>query len=766
MAYRFFLLLYILVVLMPALRVLDVISSQGLYLNVINFFSTVYILYEMYLKKNVQFKFNYNFVIVSFTCFFLWSSVTIFWALNKSESLRVISEIFTIILALINILFHSRQIKINRIHFIFCILFFMQILEISFLTFDYLKDILNGIYRPGSMRYLGLTGNKNIASFSVLIKVPVFLYFIYTKNNFKFKIYFKSVSYLGIFLSFYIIFFVTLTRAAQISYILLILFFIIQNIRSSFIESKGILAKLKPQIQFLIPVLLALFIGINFSNNTVSINENISTAFETQDASSNERLKFYKYAIEIISDNFFTGTGIGSWELESIKKDRLEMKSYVVPYHTHNDFLEIFSETGIFGFLFFYVPIIILYIQLFISILFNENNDKRYTSLIIFLMLSMYIADALLNFPFARVIQNINLIFIIVLGCYNLKDKFVLIGKPSNLKKINFLIVFFFLITPLSIYSSYRQFSSSRDQSLLLYAFNQNNFKFFTDEELQKIERVYPNLTLTALPISTIIGIHYFTYGDLEKADKYFREGIKANPYLNISKSYLGRVFDKKGIKDSARYYTKKAFENMPHNPVHFAHYVQVLIRDYDTLTIKEAYDFIPNKQKDERFEKLYYLAMSNLLDKDEGRLVLNNVKKGSIEDDGLKKSYYILELGRERVAEGYINYLKAESYFKNNDFSSAAKFYDLAFEKNPLEYPYIENASIAYLRQGKLDKAMEKINVVIDNMDFENVNGKAYYIKGLIYLEMDEQKIACEEFEKALKYNFNSEVALFNYCR
>ena len=751
---------------MPALRVLDVISSQGLYLNIINFFSTVFILYNTYFTKNQRFKFSYNFIIASFICFLLWSSITTLWALNKSESLRAISEIFTTILALFNIFFHSKQIKTNRIHFIFCALFFMQLLEISFLSFDYLKDIINGVYRPGSMRYLGLTGNKNIASFSVLIKVPVFLYFLYQKNNFKFKIFFKSVSYLYIFLSFYIIFFVTLTRAAQISYILLILFFLIQNIRSSFNKSKGIIATLKPQIKFLIPFLLALFIGTNFSNNTTSINENISTAFESRDTSTNERLKFYKYSIEIIRDNFFTGTGIGSWELESIDKDRLDMNSYVVPYHSHNDFLEIFSETGIFGFLFFYVPIIILYIQLFKSILFERNNDKRFISLIIFLMLSMYLSDALLNFPFARVIQNINLIFILVLGCHYLKDKFVLLGKPKKFKTMNFVTVFLFLITPLSIYSSIRQFNSSRDQSLLLYAFNQNNFKLFKDEELQKIERIYPNLTLTALPISTIIGIHYFTSGDLEKADKYFREGIKANPYLNISKSYLGRVFDKKGIKDSARYYTKIAFENMPNNPVHFAHYVQVLIRDYDTLAIKQAYDYIPYKQKDVRFEKLFYLAMSNLLDKDEGKLVLNDVKKGSIEDEGLKGSYYILELGKERVAEGYINYLKAESYFKNNDFSSAAKFYDLAFEKNPFEYPYAENASIAYLRLGELEKALEKINVVIDNMDLKNVNGKAYYVRGLIYLEMGEQKIACEEFEKALKYNFNSKVALFNYCR
>ena len=132
---------------------------------------------------------------------------------------------------------------------------------------------------------------------------------------------------------------------------------------------------------------------------------------------------------------------------------------------------------------------------------------------------------------------------------------------------------------------------------------------------------------------------------------------------MNISKSYLGKVFDKKGEYDSARYYTKLAFDKMPNNPVHFAHYVEVLIRDYDTIGIKEAYDKVIYKERDDRFEKLYLLAMSNLLDKDEGKLVLNDIKKGQIEDDGLRGSYYVLQLGKERVAQGYFELFKSGKF-------------------------------------------------------------------------------------------------------
>ena len=770
MGHKLFLFLYVAVILMPAFRVLDVISSQGLFLCIVNFLSTSFLFFKLFIKNKDESKQEFlknNLLVTCFFFFLIWSSITTFWAINKSESFRVLTEFFVVLLSFINILIHGRIIKTNKVHLIFCVLFFMQFFELSFLVYDYLIDVLDGIFRPGSMSYIGLTGNKNIASFSVLIKIPVLMYFILAENEFYLKKWYKRLSYVMMFLSSYVLFYITLTRGAQVAFFLLVFFFLAFQIFSSIREKKKLATAFKINFKFLAPIIFSVLIGSSFSKSQVSINENISTAFENTDSSSNERLRFYKYALEIIQDNFFTGTGIGSWELESIEKDRLEMKSYVVPYHTHNDFLEIFSETGVFGFIFLYVPILLIYFLLFKSLFSRKNKDKQMLSLIIFLMLSMYLADALINFPFARVIQNINLIFMLTLSLYVLEKQaeFDFFGKIKIFKSLNFLFLFLFLLTPLSIYSSYRLFKSSRDQSLLLYAFNQNNFKIFKKDELSKIEKTYPNLTLTALPISTIIAMHYFSYGDLDKAEDSFREAIKANPYLNVNQSYLGKVFEKKGELDSAKYYTKYAFDKMPNNPVHFAHYLQVLVRDYDTVAIKQAYQKVIYKERDSRFQKLYLLAMSNLLDKDEGRMVINDIKQSQLENDGLKGSYYILKLGKEKVTEGYVNYLKAESYFKNGDFKNASEFYDLAFENNPLEYPYIENAAISYLRSGKLEIALDRINEVINNMNSQNKNGKSFYVRGLIYLEKGERLKACENFKKANEMGFNSGVAYSSYC-
>jgi len=763
---RIFILSYILVILTPAFRVLDIIAAQSLYLNVLNFLSTSYIIYLLYFKKDrlkTSGFANHNILVFSFFLFFLWSSITVFWSINKSEAFRTLSEIFTFILAFSNIIYHLKNLKGDKLKFIFFALFLMQIVEISFLVFDYLKDVSKGIFTPGSMRYLGLTGNKNIASFSILIKVPILIYFLIRTRVHKF---WKLISFIYLFLSSYSIFYITLTRGAQIAYILLIIFFIFFELYSTFIIKEKLSNPIKNIGRLIIPVVLAIIIGNLHSINKTSINENISSAFQNVDSSSNERLRFYKYALEIIKDNFLTGTGIGSWELESIEKDRLEMRSYVVPYHVHNDFLEIFSETGLFGFLFFYGPILIIYFLLFKNLFYHKIDNTK--TLVLFLMFSMYLADALINFPFARVIQNINLIFILVCSLYILEEKHNnwIINKYYSFFKLRTILLIMFIISPLGIYSSIRQFSSSRDQVNLLFAFNSNNFKMYSKDELEKIERVYPDLTLTTLPISTIIGLHYYENNELDEAENYFREGIKANPYLNVNQSYIGKIYAKKGNLDSAKYYTKYAFDKMPNNPVHFAHYLQVLIKEYDTVAIKDAYEKVIYKERDSKFEELYLLAMSNLLDKDEGKLVLNSINKNQLKGDGLKASYFILELGKERVLEGYVNYAKAEKLFELGEFEKAASFYEKAFEKNPLEYPYIENASISYLKLGDLDKALDRINIVIDNMDIDNLNGKTYYIKGLIYLEKDERKKACVEFENALKAGFNTNLVLSSYCR
>ena len=64
---------------------------------------------------------------------------------------------------------------------------------------------------------------------------------------------------------------------------------------------------------------------------------------------SESRIEYWKDAIQAFIDYPFTGLGIGSWKIFSISYGNENMRDYVVPYHAHNDFLQILAELGVLG---------------------------------------------------------------------------------------------------------------------------------------------------------------------------------------------------------------------------------------------------------------------------------------------------------------------------------------------------------------------------------------------------------------------------------
>ena len=68
-------------------------------------------------------------------------------------------------------------------------------------------------------------------------------------------------------------------------------------------------------------------------------------------SSTQQRLRFYKAALNSILDNPVFGIGLGNWKIHATEYDKPFMIDYTVPYHVHNDFLEMIAEIGIIGFI-------------------------------------------------------------------------------------------------------------------------------------------------------------------------------------------------------------------------------------------------------------------------------------------------------------------------------------------------------------------------------------------------------------------------------
>ena len=426
--------LYIIVGMIPNLNALDKVSTQWLYLNVLNTISLSFYLYKDYPLKDIL----KNRATILFFCFFLWSLVSLFFAINRIESLVVLSQILAIVIAFFVLIICIRDIKrpfiyISNVISIFLLIEIAYILS-PFLTLD---DAQSFIFKRSSL-FQGFGANVNITAFSVIYKVP---FFIFSILQFK-KL--KLVWYLISFLVFASIIFISgtlnSTRGAILTYsslapILIIIAVIV------FIKSKNYKFLIFSSI-YCLSVLLSFPLNVrlaktykvtqsSITNRISSLNALVDNEVKL-DESLTQRKDFYKQALNTIKNNPIFGVGIGNWKIKSIDTNKEKIRGYVVPYHAHNDYLEIGAEIGLVG-LGIYLSILFLSFKEtvinFIKSIFTPSTLKQnYLEVILIsVFLFIWILDSNFNFPFHRPIELINLI--VLLAYLNSKSEINLYEK-------------------------------------------------------------------------------------------------------------------------------------------------------------------------------------------------------------------------------------------------------------------------------------------------------------------------------------------------
>ncbi|MDA8630423.1 O-antigen ligase family protein [Flavobacteriaceae bacterium] len=280
---------------------------------------------------------------------------------------------------------------------------FMESGWINYLIYD--SVVTNGNFLSRSNDFSGFTGNINISSFSLALKVPILLYIIFKSEN----RYMRSISLVFIFSSFLSIL-LLFSRAAIIA-----LIFIMISLSLLLIINKT-----RNMIKKYIYVICFIFLSfisyglINDKNPSNIIVDRFSNVISNPgaDGSVNERLNFYSTAVNSIFRTPLTGIGVGNWKINSVDYSRDIIAEYRVPYFVHNDFLQITAEIGIIGGLAF---IYFIFYPFFVSLKksFYEKDFNLY--FMIYLIMGVYIIDSLLNFPIGRVITVIFLLFTIML---------------------------------------------------------------------------------------------------------------------------------------------------------------------------------------------------------------------------------------------------------------------------------------------------------------------------------------------------------------
>lgn len=367
---------------------IDLIGHQWFYISVINFLSFFYLLFfkKNHFFDNLKPKYNKLFFLV-YTLFIIITIPSFFTALNQSlvvvEFFRILNTFFAIFL-LTNILsYHFEEIK----QYLFIAIVFLLAIENLEIIASIYKKFQNEGFVLRDKSYQGLTGNINIAAFSILIKVPI-LYYLYINS----KSIFKNTLFLSILvLSLISIYFIQ-SRASFLALIIVFIGIFSFELKKTNFKKSSFLG---------VVVFLFLFLSliIKGTNNTTVIDRFSNL---NQDESANLRLRYYTNGLNHLIDHPFYGCGLGNWKIQSIAYESKVLKNYQVSYHMHNDFLQFGAELGIFGFI-LYCSIFLILLYKSFKIYFKEKDLLPY---ILALSLVVYVIDAMFNFPFERTISQ------------------------------------------------------------------------------------------------------------------------------------------------------------------------------------------------------------------------------------------------------------------------------------------------------------------------------------------------------------------------
>jgi len=477
-----FLVILLLSSLAPQFNAIDNIAIRWF---LIGFFSIIYLFIS-------RVHFNKNFFIL-----IILLLAPIFLAENLELYISEYLRIILIIISFFLILNSFKNIS-NPLKFI-CYLFSVSIAIESLYLF------IDMIINPNT--FTGISMNRNVSSFSILLKLPLLIYLINQECSSKHKKYLLNLIQICSLIAIVIL-------QSRLAIILLPIIYLSIFFFTSFTIKK-----------FLTPIIVILisFFLVLGSFKTILNSESEFQFDILDDTSLNQRIGYYFNGIELIKENPFLGKGLGSWKIESLRFSEHSGDKTIIPYYVHNDFIQIFVELGVVGFLLYLLFFGFLYKQLFKEKFSNES------SFFLIVIISIFLIDTLLNFPFYRPQEIMPFLFISSFIFFQTKKNII----NYRLSRFGNLIILLILIPILIL--NYRWHLSLIDQKTLLSDYYNKSYTL-EKNNLSSITIKYPSLASNTIPISSLLARYYLENKNFEKAKELLNHSNSINQYDLLTK--------------------------------------------------------------------------------------------------------------------------------------------------------------------------------------------------------------------------------------
>ena len=725
--------------ILPNQGVIDNIGSQWLYLSVINSVALLYNLTKGRLDKDFL---KINKLYIAPILLFFWGFTGMFNSINQSEVIIESGRYLNVILAFFN--FYLLQKSIKSLNFILYSVLFFLLYEVLILYPKFYESFISYGYIKRENIGSGISSNINITTYSILLKIPLII-LLYLKTN---RIFLKRGILLISFISFFSIS-VFATRSALLCIFLFIICFLPYLIFKKKLEMLKTLTKVI-LIPFIISITLNSFIQENSSDNSI---DRVLSLTEKDDKSSSNRISYYKEAFKEFTEEPVFGVGLGNYKIHSARTILNSERYYTLPYHTHNDFLQVLSELSVIGLLLYLIFI-------YGGALFLIIKKKINTEVVVLLsVLIIYTFDATFNFPHARPI--IQIILALLLALIALKtDKLNLESEKYNFTILLFILWIFNLG---SIYINHRVFNSMIEQNI--FASDMSRGVYSRSAEIIKtFEEDFPTLNTSTIPIKALKA-NYYSFSEPDLALKKLDEAIKDNPKILFPQVLKTQIYMRQSKIDSAYNLSKIVFNKGPTIEFHAISHLNII----GFLNKKEDLDHVYQKLKHSDSDVIWTKYINTLFE----------VKKdGVLEAD--KK--IINELTYKFPNNRYFKNLKstsnltftqlkqldsidksAKNHFSNKNFLMAQESYLELYNLHNKESSYVKNLIKCYFTLGDYVNAKIYLEKLYNEFGIDN-GFKEYYLGSIEIKEGTGN--GCDNFFKSYDKGFkNGEIMYRSFC-
>ena len=454
--------------------------------------------------------------------FLIWALISCSYSINKYESFIAFNDLlfaFCFFFLTANIA-RRQNAKTTIVIFIFIAGFLTALIGI-------LQHLYGLNFISQSVPPAATFANKNLATHFMVLTIPIGMIFFIKSENIIID-WLVSIT-LALMVS-YLVY--TTARAGWIAFIFEVIFLAI--------FSKRIKLKIwnkNKVVAFLVAILIVFFMfKIDNKNNYEKKFKHTSSITQ---GTIVLRLQYWKGISKLIKHNFWSGVGFGNLHIalpyynQSLYNNLKETQDILDGYevkNAHNDYFDIFAETGFIGFSLF-----IIFIVSFLKFILKDLNQKENS--IAFLSLTGISVNAFFSFPLQLPVPLFSIMILLGLTNFDYEKNSIKLNK----KKLFYMlfITFIIFIVFYNFHLKNKEYKKAISKAENYY----NQKKWDKTIKAGYIANTY-NPYIKEEKMVLYLGNSYMNLQQYDDAIQIFKEFIERNPnnttiLLNLGNAYV-----------------------------------------------------------------------------------------------------------------------------------------------------------------------------------------------------------------------------------